>query len=75
LNNKKYRKKTSIVCIAKTEVKKPHTARCQWLTPIVLAIQEAEIRKITVRSQPGQTVRETLSQKTSSQQKRAGEVA
>jgi hypothetical protein len=27
-------------------------ARCQWLTPIILATQEADIRRITVRSQP-----------------------
>jgi hypothetical protein len=38
-------------------------ARHQWLTPVILAIQEAEIRKITVRSQPWQIVQETLSQK------------
>jgi hypothetical protein len=31
-------------------------ARCQWLTPVILASQEAEIRRITVRSQPGQIV-------------------
>jgi hypothetical protein len=31
--------------------------------PIILATQEAEIRKIIVRSQPGQIVRETLSRK------------
>jgi hypothetical protein len=28
-------------------------ARHPWLTPIILATQEAEIRRITVRSQPG----------------------
>jgi hypothetical protein len=39
-------------------------ARHQWLTPIILvATQEAEIRRIVVRSQPGEIVRETLSQK------------
>jgi hypothetical protein len=27
-------------------------AQCQWLKPIILAIQEAEIRKIMVQSQP-----------------------
>jgi hypothetical protein len=37
--------------------------RFQWLTPVILAIQKAEIR-IVVRSQPGQIVHETLSQKT-----------
>jgi hypothetical protein len=26
--------------------------QCQWLMPIILATQEAEIRRITVRSQP-----------------------
>jgi hypothetical protein len=35
----------------------------QWLTPIILATQEAEIRMIILRSQPGQTVHETLSLK------------
>jgi hypothetical protein len=37
--------------------------RHQWLTPIILATQEAEIRRIIVQSQPGQVVCETLSQK------------
>jgi hypothetical protein len=32
-----------------------------WLTPVILAIQEAEIRRITVQSQPRQIVNETLS--------------
>jgi hypothetical protein len=44
-------------------------AGCQWLTPVILPTQQAEIRRITVQSQPGQIVCETLSQK------RAGEVA
>jgi hypothetical protein len=34
-----------------------------WLTPAILATQEAEIRRISVQSQPGQIVLETLSQK------------
>jgi hypothetical protein len=42
--------------------------------PIILATQEAEIRKIVVQSQPRQIVHETLSQKNPSQ-KRAGGVA
>jgi hypothetical protein len=33
------------------------------LTPVILATQEAEIRRIVVRSQPRQIVHETLSQK------------
>jgi hypothetical protein len=35
----------------------------QWLTPIILATQEAEIRRISVWSQPGQIVHETLPEK------------
>jgi hypothetical protein len=35
--------------------------------PIILATQEAEIRRITVQSQLGQTVHETLSGKNPSQ--------
>jgi hypothetical protein len=35
--------------------------------PIILATQEAKIRRITIESQSGQTVRETLSRKTLSQ--------
>jgi hypothetical protein len=37
---------------------------CQWLTSVILAAQEAEIRRIAVQNQPGQIVFETLSQKT-----------
>jgi hypothetical protein len=45
-----------------------------WLTPIILATQEAEIRRVTFRSQTQQMVCETLSRKNPSQ-KRAGRVA
>jgi hypothetical protein len=38
-------------------------ARCQWLLPVILAAQEAEIRRIKVQSQAGQIVHETLCQK------------
>jgi hypothetical protein len=34
-----------------------------WVTPVILAIQEAEIRRIGDRSQPEQIVLETLTQK------------
>jgi hypothetical protein len=44
-------------------------AGCKRLTPIILVAQEAEIRKIAVRSQPRQIVGKTLSQKNSSQKK------
>jgi hypothetical protein len=47
-------------------------ARHGW--PVTLATQEAEIRRIMVQRQPGQIVRETLSQKYPSQ-KSAGAVA
>jgi hypothetical protein len=39
----------------------------KWLTPIILATQEAEIKKVSVQSQSGQTVQKTLSRKTLSQ--------
>jgi hypothetical protein len=41
--------------------------------PVILATQEAEIRRIMVRSQPGKIVHEILSHKNPSQ-KRAGGV-
>jgi hypothetical protein len=37
------------------------SVRCWWLMPVILAIQEAEIRRITVPSQARQIVCETLS--------------
>jgi hypothetical protein len=44
-------------------LKKQQTAEPQWPMPVILATQEAEIRRIKVQSQPRQkkTVRETLS--------------
>jgi hypothetical protein len=45
-------------------------AGCWWLTPVILALQEAEIKRIAVRRQPGQIVLETLSCKNPSQKGR-----
>jgi hypothetical protein len=45
-----------------------------WLTPIILATQEAEIGGLQFKARPRQIVLETLSQKYPSQ-KRAGRVA
>jgi hypothetical protein len=60
--------------LTKTELIRGCIARCQWLTPIILATQEAEIKRIEVRSQPEQIVLKTLSRKYPTQ-KKAGEVA
>jgi hypothetical protein len=45
-----------------------------WLMPVILACQEAKIRRIVIRSQLGQIVLKTLSQK-HPLQKKAGGVA
>jgi hypothetical protein len=44
--------------------KKKAQPRRQWLTPVILKTQEAEIRRIAVRSPLVQIVPETLSRKT-----------
>jgi hypothetical protein len=44
----------------KDMLKKKNPVRHQWLTPIILATQEAEIKRIVVQSHPRKIVRETL---------------
>jgi hypothetical protein len=56
------------------DIKSEFWARCQWLTPVILAIQETEIRRTVVQNQPRQIVHQTLSPKNPSQ-KRADGVA
>jgi hypothetical protein len=51
--------------------KKKKEAGHQQLTPIILVTQETEIRRIKFRSQPGQIVHKTLSQKTLQKKNRA----
>jgi hypothetical protein len=41
--------------------KNPQAGGCWWLTPVILATQEAEIKRIMAQSQLGQIVHETLS--------------
>jgi hypothetical protein len=72
------------ICKSKWETVHTITGQCpskearsairQWFTSVILATQEAEIRRITVQSQPRQIVHKTLSRKNSIQ-KRAGAVA
>jgi hypothetical protein len=38
-----------------------NSARCRWLTSVILATQEAEIRRIKVQSQPREIVCKILS--------------
>jgi hypothetical protein len=51
-----------LVCLLNCNLYK-HMAWHLWLTPVILATQEAEIRRITVQSQAGQIVHETLPRK------------
>jgi hypothetical protein len=55
-------------CILKIET----VTGCWRRTPVILVTQEAEIRRITVQSQPGQIVHKTLSRKNPSQKMTGG---
>jgi hypothetical protein len=46
-----------------------------WLTIVILATWEAEIRRIVIQDQPRQIVRRTPNSKIPNTQKRAGRVA
>jgi hypothetical protein len=47
-------------------------AGCRWLTPVIPATQEAEIRRIKVRSQPRQIVSQDPISKTLHKNKAGG---
>jgi hypothetical protein len=47
-------------------------ARCWWFTPIILATQEAESRRIVVQPQPEQILFETVFQKHPTQKRTVG---
>jgi hypothetical protein len=64
-----------LILVRTAVIKNINKARCQWLTLIILATWETEIRRIIVWSQSGQIIHETLSWKTLSQKNWAGGVA
>jgi hypothetical protein len=61
LAQKKKKEKLRMRTRLKIFYEKIMEAGCWWLMPIILSIQEAEIRKIKVQSQPEKVVHEILS--------------
>jgi hypothetical protein len=57
------------VCSDESGIEAAGAAGCLWLTPVILAPQETAVRRIEVRSQPGQIVRKTLILKNPSQKR------
>jgi hypothetical protein len=53
-------------------IKANRSARHWWLTPVILATWETEVRRIVVRGQPRQIVHKTISQKYSKQNRADG---
>jgi hypothetical protein len=52
-----------IIIIIKIIIKTFSVARCQRLTPVILATWEAKLRRIKIQGQPRQVVLETPSPK------------
>jgi hypothetical protein len=63
LNSKFYKNCFKVHIIKVLKLIKSFHAGCQWLTPVILAAQEAEIRRIMVQTQPGQIFHDNPSQK------------
>jgi hypothetical protein len=56
-------------------LKKAKQVGCRWLIPVILVTQKAQIRRITVQSQPRQIFPTDPISKKKHSQKRAGGVA
>jgi hypothetical protein len=56
-------------------MKRHFTARCQWLTPVILATPEAETRRTVFQSQPRQILSRRLYLEKTHYKNRAGGVA
>jgi hypothetical protein len=64
-------RKNEVTCSNTSTAKRKKVifAECWWHMPIILATEEAEIRRITIQSQFRQKVHESQSQKNPSQKK------